>query len=53
MLANEQGKGERPYATIGAAGVRKGLLTKILQGNLTPNEKKLYYAWQKGSETNP
>jgi hypothetical protein len=49
MKANEQGRGERPDALIGAAGVRKGLLTKILEGNMTPDEKDLYYAWLKGT----
>ncbi len=53
MKANEQGKGERQDALIGAAGVRKGLFTKILTGNMTPNEKNLYYAWRKALETNP
>ena len=53
MKANEQGKSERPDALIGAAGVRKVLLTKILEGNMTPDEKNLYYAWRKGLETNP
>jgi hypothetical protein len=46
LKANEQGKGERPHATIGAAGIRKVLLTKILQGNMTPEEKKVYYEWR-------
>jgi hypothetical protein len=49
MKANEQGRGERPDALIGVAGVRKGLLTKILEGNMTPDEKDLYYAWLKGT----
>ena len=40
LKANEQGKGERPDATIATAGLRKVLLTKILQGNMTPDEKK-------------
>ena len=53
MKASEQGKGQRPHTTFGAAGVRKVLLTKILEGNMTPDEKNLYYAWRKGLETNP
>ena len=53
MKANEQGKGERPDATFAVAGIRKGLLTKVLQGNMTPDEKKVYYAWRKALETNP
>jgi hypothetical protein len=53
LKANEQGRGQRPDATIGAAGVRKVMLTKILQGNMTPEEKNLYYAWRKATETNP
>jgi len=48
MTANEQGKGERPDALIGAAGVRKGMLTKVLEGNMTPNEKHLYQVWLQG-----
>jgi len=48
MKANEQGKGERPDALIGAAGVRKGMLTKVLEGNMTPNEKHLYQVWLQG-----
>ena len=53
LKANEQGRGQRPDATIGAAGVRKVMLTKILQGNMTPEEKNLYYVWRKATETNP
>ena len=48
MKANEQGKGERPDATLVAAGIRKGLLTKVLEGNMTANEKQLYQAWRQG-----
>ena len=53
MKAYEQGRGQRPDATIGAAGIRKGMLMKILEGNMTPDEKNLYYAWRKATETNP
>jgi hypothetical protein len=53
LKANEQGKGERPDATFVAAGLRKHLLTKVLEGNMTPEEKTVYYAWRKGLETNP
>ena len=53
LKANEQGKGERPDATFGAAGLRKYLLTKILEGNMTPEEKTVYYTWRKATETNP
>jgi hypothetical protein len=53
LKANEQGKGGRPNATVAAAGIRKGLLTKILEGNMTPDEKNVYYAWRKGLEANP
>lgn len=52
LKANEQGKGERPDATVAVAGLRKHLLTKILQGNMTPEEKKLYYTWR-NALTNP
>ena len=48
MTANEQGRGQRPDALIGAAGVRKGMLTKVLEGNMTPNERLLYQAWLQG-----
>ena len=48
-----KGKGERPDALIAAAGIRKGLLTKIPQGNMTPEEKAVYYAWRKATATNP
>ena len=48
MKANEQGKGERPDATFAAAGIRKGMLTKVLEGNMTPNERHLYQVWLQG-----
>jgi hypothetical protein len=48
MKANEQGKGERPDATFVAAGIRKGMLTKVLEGNMTPNERHLYQVWLQG-----
>lgn len=49
MKGNEQGgRGERPDALIAAAQLRKGLLTKILEGNMTPEDKDVYYAWRKG-----
>jgi hypothetical protein len=48
MVAHEQGKGQRPDATIAAAGVRKGLLVKVLEGNMTQSEKQLYQAWLQG-----
>jgi hypothetical protein len=34
-------------ALIVVAGVRKVLLTKILEGHMTPDEKNLYYLWRK------
>jgi len=54
MKANEQGKGngERPNALIATAQVRKRLLTGILEGNMTPEEKSFYYSWRKAL-TNP
>lgn len=48
MAANEQGKGQRSDALIGAAGVRKGMLTKVIEGTMTPNEKNLYRMWLQG-----
>lgn len=53
MKAHEQGRGERPDALVAAAGIRKGLLTKVLEGNLTPAEKEVYYAWRKATGANP
>jgi hypothetical protein len=53
MKAYEQGRSQRPDALIGAAGVRKGMLMKILQGNMTPDERNLYNVWRKATETNP
>jgi hypothetical protein len=50
MQANEQGKGERPDATLAAVGIRKVLATKLLQGNMTPDEKRVYDAWRKATE---
>jgi hypothetical protein len=52
MKGNEQGKDERPDAIFAAAGNRKGMLTKILQGNMTPEEKAVYDVWRKAA-TNP
>jgi cell division protein YceG involved in septum cleavage len=49
MTASERGKSERPDAIIVAAGLRKHLRTKILEGNMTPEEKKVYYAWRKAT----
>ncbi len=40
LEANEQGKGQRPDVTFVTAGPRKHLLTKVLEGNMTPDEKK-------------
>ncbi len=48
MKAYEQGKGERPDAPFVAAGIRKGMLTKVLEGNMTPNERHLYQVWLQG-----
>jgi hypothetical protein len=53
MTAYERGRGQGPDALIAAAGLRKGLLTKVLEGNLTPAEKDVYYAWRKATESNP
>jgi hypothetical protein len=53
MKTNEQGKGEGPDAIFVAAGLRKHLLTRILEGSMTPEEKKVYYAWRTATGTNP
>ena len=48
MRRKEQGaSSESLDALIAAAGVRKVLLTKILNGYMTPDEKNLYYVWRK------
>jgi hypothetical protein len=55
MKANEQGRGQRSDVTvmIATAGLRKHLLRRILEGNMTPEEKSVYYAWRKGLGENP
>jgi hypothetical protein len=53
MAANEQGRAGRPEVSISVAGLRKGLLTKVLEGNMTPKEKAVYYAWRKALEAIP
>ena len=53
MTAYERGRRERPIAMFRTAELRKFLLTKILEGTMTPEEKKVYYAWRKALETNP
>lgn len=48
MRRKEQGSGtESLDALIAVAGVRKVLLTKILEGHMTPSEKNVYYVWRK------
>jgi hypothetical protein len=53
MVAKEQGRAGRPDVSISVAGLRKGLLMKVLEGNLTPSEKEVYYAWRKATAANP
>ena len=53
MKANDQGKGERPDATLAVAELRKHLLKKILEGNMTSAEKEVYHVWRKAVEANP
>ena len=48
MTAKEQGRAGRPDVSISVAGLRKGLLMKVLEGNMTANEKQLYQAWLQG-----
>jgi hypothetical protein len=50
LRANERGNAQRPDAIIAAAGVRKLPLTKILQGNMTPEAKIPYNKWREGLE---
>jgi hypothetical protein len=53
MKGDEQsGRAGSPNATIVVARLRKHLLTKILEGNMTPEDKKVYYAWRKATENN-
>jgi hypothetical protein len=52
MKTNEQGsRRQRTDVGIAVAQLRKQLLTMILQGNMTPEEETVYYAWRKGLET--
>jgi hypothetical protein len=44
----EQGRGQRPDVLIATAGLRKGMLTSVLEGNMTPNERHLYQVWLQG-----
>jgi len=53
MKANDTGGSERPDVTVDTARFRKHLLTKILEGDMTPEEKNFYYGWRKALETNP
>jgi hypothetical protein len=55
MKSNEQDRGQRSYVrvTIATARLCKHLLRGILEGNLTPEEKSVYYAWRKGLRENP
>jgi hypothetical protein len=39
MVAKERGRAGHPDDSIQAAGVRKKMLTDLLQGNITPAEK--------------
>ena len=43
----------RSSGGIDTARFRKHLLAKILEGDLTPEEKNFYYGWRKALETNP
>jgi hypothetical protein len=47
MVAKERGRAGHPDESIPAAGVRKKMLTDLLQGNMTPAEKDMYYTWLK------
>jgi len=54
IRGNERGNAlERPDATMAVAQIRKRLLIGILQGNMTPEEKKVYFGWRKALETTP
>jgi len=52
-IGHERGRGQRPDATIAVAELRKHLLRRVLQGDMTPEEEKVYYAWRKAANTNP
>ena len=40
MKAYQSRRGQRPDAMFAAAGLRKDLLMRILEGNMTPEEKR-------------
>jgi hypothetical protein len=48
MVAHERGRDGRPEISIAVAGARKGMLLKVLEGNMTASEKELYQAWLQG-----
>ena len=49
MVAKERRRAGHPDESIQAAGVRKKMLTDLLQGNMTPAEKDMYYTWLKAT----
>ena len=49
MVAKERGRAGHSDESIQAAGVRKKMLTDLLQGNMTPAEKDVYYTWFKAT----
>jgi|SRR5206468_3069575 len=49
MVAAERSKDRHLVdVAIAVAGMRKGLLTKVLEGNMTESEKQLYQVWLQG-----
>jgi len=49
MVAKERCRARIQIESIQAAGVRKKMLTDLLQGNMTPAEKDMYYTWLKAT----
>jgi hypothetical protein len=49
MVAKERGRAGHPDESIQAAGVRKKILTDLLQGHMTPAEKDMCYTWLKAT----
>ena len=49
MVAKERGRAGHPDESIQAAGVRKKVLTDLLQGHMTPTEKDMYYTVAQGN----
>jgi hypothetical protein len=49
MAAKERGRAGHPDESIQAAKARKTMLTDLLEDNMTPAEKDMYYTWLKAT----